>query len=643
MKGIVLAGGTGSRLWPITRSVSKQLLPVYDKPMIYYPISTLMLAGIREILIITTPHDQSQFMELLGDGSDFGVSFHYEIQPEPKGLAQALIIGEKFLAKKSCLLILGDNIFHGAGLGRDIVRDLPNSGAHIFTYEVSNPRDYGILEVNRQNLPVSIIEKPTNTKSNLAVTGLYYFDDTASEIAKKIKPSERGEVEITSVIDKYLKSGSLSYTHISRGSAWLDTGNPDSMHDASSYVRVIEERTGLKIGCLEEIAFENKWISQAGLESNINKHRNSGYGVYLRKLVSLNDFEKQIKDNSTQDYIFYLSDNAKDQFNQENSVSVVIPVFSPNKDYFQPMLRSLLLQELKVDEHIFVFDGWYENWAESEIRQHFPDANLIRLEKNIGQGGARNTGLEYSSSKWVAFLDQDDLWDRDHLASLVGGATHGEFSIGYSDIREIDHHGEIKVRSMMNNTVNLGKNSLIKKDISDLLFRDLMIFPSSAIVDREKFLEVGGFGRDLKGHEDDYGFRKLLETYPNHFYCKRITASWRNHASGTSTSFSMSESRLAYSVLLFKEYEEDKIVLDGIAIRLANSFLRELLSSAKSQRGSDFYSYRENCHKFVKVATESNAHLKFRYKVAFQIRNPKLLLALVNSGKFLRKFLHASA
>jgi len=196
---------------------------------------------------------------------------------------------------------------------------------------------------------------------------------------------------------------------------------------------------------------------------------------------------------------------------------------------------------------------------------------------------------------------------------------------------------------MMNNTVNLGKNSLIKKDISDLLFRDLMIFPSSAIVDREKFLEVGGFGRALKGHEDDYGFRKLLEAYPNHFYCKRITASWRNHASGTSTSFSMSESRLAYSVLLFKEYEEDKIIRDGIAMRLANSFLRELLSSAKSQRGSDFNSYRENCHKFVKVAKESNAHLKFRYKVAFQIRNPKLLVALVNSGKFLRKSLHASA
>jgi glucose-1-phosphate thymidylyltransferase len=622
--------------------VSKQLLPVYDKPMIYYPISTLMLAGIREILIITTPHDQSQFMELLGDGSDFGVSFQYEIQLEPKGLAQALIIGEKFLAKESCLLILGDNIFHGAGLGRDIIRDLPNSGAHIFTYEVSNPRDYGILEVNRQNLPVSIIEKPTNAKSNLAVTGLYYFDNLASEIAKKIKPSERGEVEITSVIEQYLESGNLSYTHISRGSAWLDTGNPNSMHDASSYVRVIEERTGLKIGCLEEIAFENKWISQSDLEGNIKKYQNSRYGAYLRKLISVSDFENQIKNNRAIDFMFYLRDSTEGQINQENSVSVVIPVFSPDKIYFQSMLRSLLLQEYKVDEHIFVFDGWYENWAESEIRQHFPDANLIRLEKNIGQGGARNKGVEYSSSKWVAFLDQDDLWDKDHLCSLVSGSSHGEFSIGYSDIREIDHHGEIKVRSMMSNTVSLGRNSLIKKDISDLLFRDLMIFPSSAMVDRVKFLEVGGFGRDLKGHEDDYGFRKLLERYPNHFYCKQITASWRNHASGTSTSFSMSESRLAYSVLLFNEYEGDKIIRDGIASRLANSFLRELISSASDQRDSDFYSYRENCHEFVKVARGSNVHLKFRYKVAFRIRNPKLLLILVNSGKFLRKLLSAT-
>jgi glycosyltransferase involved in cell wall biosynthesis len=260
----------------------------------------------------------------------------------------------------------------------------------------------------------------------------------------------------------------------------------------------------------------------------------------------------------------------------------------------------------------------------------------------VGQGGARNAGVKSSSSKWVAFLDQDDLWDKDHLSLLVSGASHGEFSIGYSDIREIDQSSEIKVISMMNNTVTLGKNSLIKKDISDLLFRDLMIFPSSAMVDRVKFLKIGGFASNLKGHEDDYGFRKLLEAYPNHFYCKQITASWRNHASGTSTSFSMSESRLAYSALLFNEYEGDKIILEGIANRLANSFLRELISSANDQRDSDFYSYKENCQLFVYATKKANAHLKFRYKVAFQIRNPKLLLLMVRSGKFLRKLLSAS-
>jgi glucose-1-phosphate thymidylyltransferase len=204
MKGIVLAGGTGSRLWPITRSISKQLLPVYDKPMIYYPISTLMLAGVREILIITTPNHQSQFKELLGDGSELGISFQYAEQPEPKGLAQAFVIGEKFLAGESSLMILGDNIFHGAGLGRDIIHELPSSGAHIFTYEVSNPSDYGILEISEEGKPVSIKEKPTKFVSNLAVTGLYFFDGKVSEIAKCVQPSDRGELEITSVIDHYL-------------------------------------------------------------------------------------------------------------------------------------------------------------------------------------------------------------------------------------------------------------------------------------------------------------------------------------------------------------------------------------------------------------------------------------------------------
>jgi len=286
MKGIVLAGGTGSRLWPITRSISKQLLPVYDKPMIYYPIATLMLAGIREILIITTPHDQDQFKYLLGDGSELGVSFQYAIQPEPKGLAQAFIIGEEFLTGDSCLMILGDNIFHGAGLGRDITRVLPSSGAHIFTYEVSNPSDYGILEVNSDGLAISITEKPIEFISNLAVTGVYFFDSQVSEIAKNVKPSKRGELEITSVIDYYLKIRNLTFTRLSRGSAWLDTGNANSLSDAISYVRIIEERTGLKIGCIEEIAWRNEWINNDQLQSLVKKFgpKNS-YGKYLENLV----------------------------------------------------------------------------------------------------------------------------------------------------------------------------------------------------------------------------------------------------------------------------------------------------------------------------------------------------------------------
>ena len=284
MKGIVLAGGSGSRLWPITRSVSKQLLPIYDKPMIYYPISTLMLAGIREILIITTPHDQSQFKELLGDGSELGVSFEYATQPEPKGLAQAFTIGEAFLSGESCLMILGDNIFHGAGLGRDLVLELPSNGAHIFTYEVSNPSDYGILEVGSEGNPISITEKPTEYISNSAITGLYFFDGEVSNVAKNVMPSARGEMEITSVIDHYLQSGSLSFTRISRGAAWLDTGNPDSLNDAAAYVRIIEDRTGQKIACLEEISFYQGWITESQLESRIAQYRLNSYAKYLQRL-----------------------------------------------------------------------------------------------------------------------------------------------------------------------------------------------------------------------------------------------------------------------------------------------------------------------------------------------------------------------
>jgi glucose-1-phosphate thymidylyltransferase len=269
----------------MTRSISKQLLHVYDKPMIYYPISTLMLAGIREILIITTPHDQSQFMELLGDGSKFGVSFQYATQPEPKGLAQAFTIGEKFLSGDSCIMILGDNIFHGSGLGRDILHNLPDSGAHIFTYEVSNPSEYGVLEIDPEGNPVSITEKPTQFISNLAVTGIYFFDGKVVDVSKSVLPSKRGELEITSVIDHYLKAGSLTFTRLSRGSTWLDTGNPDSLSDAGAYVRIIEDRTGLKIACLEEIAYNQDWINVSQLTSRIEEYKANSYAKYLQRLI----------------------------------------------------------------------------------------------------------------------------------------------------------------------------------------------------------------------------------------------------------------------------------------------------------------------------------------------------------------------
>jgi glucose-1-phosphate thymidylyltransferase len=284
MKGIVLAGGTGSRLWPITEVTSKQLLPIYDKPMIYYPISTLMLAGIREILIITSPRDIDEFKALLGDGSDFGVSFSFAIQPKPEGLAQAFLIGEEFLGDSSCMLILGDNIFHGAGLGGELKNTLPKSGAHIFTYEVANPNQYGILTVDDAGNAISVEEKPNYSSSNLAITGLYFFDGRASELARSVRPSKRGELEITSLIEIYLKNKELTMTKLSRGTAWLDTGNPDSMHDASTYIRVIEDRTGLKIACLEEIAYRNGWIDSTKLGEQAAKYRNNSYGQYLARI-----------------------------------------------------------------------------------------------------------------------------------------------------------------------------------------------------------------------------------------------------------------------------------------------------------------------------------------------------------------------
>ena len=286
MKGIVLAGGTGSRLWPITKAVSKQLLPIYDKPMIYYPLSTLMLAGVREILVITTPKDESAFRELLGNGSDFGIEISYVTQPKPEGLAQAFVLGEAFLGGDSSLMALGDNIFHGVGLGHELRSSLPQTGAHIFTYEVANPNQYGILTIDSLGKPISIEEKPEKSNSNLAVTGLYYFDNFVSEVAKNVVPSARGELEITSVIRHYLDQQNLTVTRLSRGTAWLDTGNPNGMHDASSYIKVIEERTGLKIGCLEEISWRNGWLSDKELFERSEKLAKSSYGTYLRKLVT---------------------------------------------------------------------------------------------------------------------------------------------------------------------------------------------------------------------------------------------------------------------------------------------------------------------------------------------------------------------
>jgi glucose-1-phosphate thymidylyltransferase len=285
MKGIVLAGGTGSRLWPITKGVSKQLLPVYDKPMIYYPLSTLMLAGIREILIITTKHDQEFFKELLGDGNQFGISINYAIQEKPRGIAEALLIAADFLGQDDAMMILGDNIFYGVGLGMDLANTLNRSGAHIFTYEVSNPEDYGILSLDTKGIPISVEEKPTSRKSNLAITGLYYFDNKASSYASKVEPSPRGELEIISVLLEYMMNSELSYTKLSRGSMWLDTGSPNALNDASNFVRVIEDRTGLKIACLEEIAYKNGWIGRAELQMQCEYYSKSSYGRYLSKIL----------------------------------------------------------------------------------------------------------------------------------------------------------------------------------------------------------------------------------------------------------------------------------------------------------------------------------------------------------------------
>jgi len=285
MKGIILAGGTGSRLWPITMGVSKQLLPVYDKPMIHYPLATLMAAGLRDILIITTPEDSEAFQRLLGDGANWGMNIEYAVQPRPEGLAQAFIIAEDFLAGDSAGLVLGDNLFYGPSLGRKLAEQTSVSGGHVFAYEVANPSEYGVVEFGPDGLAISIEEKPKNPKSNFAVPGLYFYDSTVVDVAKAIKPSPRGELEITAVNDYYLQQGSLGVTVLERGTAWLDTGTFRSLQDAGEFVRVMEDRTGTKIGCVEEIAWRNGWITSMQLDELAEPLIKSGYGEYLRQLA----------------------------------------------------------------------------------------------------------------------------------------------------------------------------------------------------------------------------------------------------------------------------------------------------------------------------------------------------------------------
>lgn len=286
-KGIVLAGGTGSRLAPLTNSVSKQLMPIYDKPMIYYPISTLMLANIREFLIITTVEEQNLFKKLLGDGSRWGLKFNYATQSAPNGIAEAFLIAEDFIKNSPCALILGDNLFHGA----DLVDKLENANrninnATIFLYNVEDPKRYGIVDIDKDNKIVSITEKPENPKSNFAVTGIYFYDDQVINYAKEITPSNRGELEITSINEKYLENNKLNFEIFGRGSAWLDTGTFDSLNDASAYIRTLEKRQGLKIGSPEEISWRKGWINKNELQDLANDFSNSSYGQYLNKLLN---------------------------------------------------------------------------------------------------------------------------------------------------------------------------------------------------------------------------------------------------------------------------------------------------------------------------------------------------------------------
>ncbi|MBD2758045.1 glucose-1-phosphate thymidylyltransferase RfbA [Yimella sp. cx-573] len=286
MKGIILAGGSGTRLHPITRGISKQLMPIYDKPMVYYPLSTLLMAGVREVLIITTPHDADQFHRLLGDGSQWGIEISYAVQPSPDGLAQAFIIGADFIGDDSVALVLGDNIFHGAGLGTRLRDNTDLTGGRIFAYHVPNPTSYGVVEFDDQMHAISIEEKPAEPKSNYAVPGLYFYDNDVVEIANQLKPSARGEIEITGVNDAYLKRGDLQVTVLPRGTAWFDTGTFEGLMSAAQFVHVVEQQQGLKIGCVEEIAWRNGWLDDDGLRQHADDLTKSGYGTYLHRILA---------------------------------------------------------------------------------------------------------------------------------------------------------------------------------------------------------------------------------------------------------------------------------------------------------------------------------------------------------------------
>jgi glucose-1-phosphate thymidylyltransferase len=293
MRGIILAGGTGSRLWPITKAISKQLMPVFDKPMIYYPLSTLVMAGIRDILIITTPEDQGAFQRLLGDGSQLGINLEYTVQPRPEGLAQAFVLGADFIGEDTVALVLGDNLFHGAGLGSQLRAHAEIEGGLVFAYQVANPSDYGVVEFDESGHAVSIEEKPAKPKSRFAVPGLYFYDNSVVEIARELRPSARGELEITAVNETYLKAGRLIVSVLDRGTAWLDTGSFVSLMQASEYVRVIEERQGLKIGCVEEVAWRSGFLTDERLYELAQPLLKSGYGHYLLNLLESEGNEEQ--------------------------------------------------------------------------------------------------------------------------------------------------------------------------------------------------------------------------------------------------------------------------------------------------------------------------------------------------------------